>query len=155
MQLSVSVNPHTPEMQLLLLTTAGDHLTWVCVCGRKCVCVCARVCVFCTVSHYAFHDIIKRGNISPLKSFSSLWLSLLASLKLFCLCCLHSDEELNEGFLSAYLFLYKCVWVGVFDKERKIQTGSYQLHIALKSCCHPESHKILCEQLSHCHTFFL
>lgn len=72
-----------------LLTTAGEHLTGACLWER----------VFCVVSHYAFHDNIK-GLIDLI--------SLLAFLKLFCLCCLQSDEEPNAGFLSAYLLLYKC-----------------------------------------------
>lgn len=62
-------------------------------------------CVFCVVSHYAFHDIIKRGNISPLKSFFiSLALSVgLPHIVLFALPPLR--RESNEGFLLAYLLL--------------------------------------------------
>lgn len=99
-----------------LLTTAGEHLTGACLWES----------VFCVVSHYAFHDNIK-GLIDLI--------SLLAFLKLFCLCCLQSDEEPNAGFLSAYLLLYECARVRV--RQRDILTSSYHLiaHSSAASFC--------------------
>lgn len=95
MHLSVSVIPHTHTRDAtLLLTTAGDHLARVCM--RESVCFALFVIM---------HSVISlRGVISlPLRAlFPSLWLSLLASLKLFCVCWYHSDEKSRtKVFLSA------------------------------------------------------
>lgn len=57
---------HTRDATLLL-TTAGDHL------ARVYVYVGEAECVFCAVSHYAFHNIVKRGNTSPFMSHSLCW----------------------------------------------------------------------------------
>lgn len=78
--------------------------------------------MFCIVSHYALHENIKRGNISPLKSFSSLWLSLLAFLKLFLLVWPSLRRRAERRFsFSPFAAVQVC------NKERKIQTSSYHL----------------------------
>lgn len=61
--------------------------------------------VYFAFPHYAFRDIIKRGDISPLKSFLSHPLSAgLTQIALFVLLP-RRREELNEGLLSAYLLM--------------------------------------------------
>lgn len=155
MQLSVSVNPHTPEMQLLLLTTAGDHLTWVCVCGRKCVSVCVRACVCFVLFLIMLSMISLRGVISlPLRAFH-----LSGSLcwpPSNCFVCVASTQMKSwTKVFSRPTCSYRSVCVGGCVRQREKDSDRLISIAHSKSCCHPESHKILCEQLSHCHTFFL
>lgn len=85
------------------------------------------VCVYSAVSHYAFSDIVKRGDICPLKSFLSLTVSVgLAQIVLFVLLP-RRWEELSEGLLSAYLLMSKRVWVFEEYSERFISFDRAQL----------------------------
>lgn len=112
--LSVSVIPHTHQRSNFITHHSWRPLsTSVYVGETECVWVC-----FCAVSHYAVHDIIKRGNISPLKSFSSL--CCLLQIVLFVLRMRRAEP--------AYLLPHKCVcecFCVCSDKDRKIQTSAY------------------------------
>lgn len=88
----------------LLLNTAGDHLPYAYMWESVCF-----------LSHRAIHNI-RRSNIPPLKSVSSLCLFRLVLL--FRLCCLHSDESLNRDFLSACLLWHKCVQMCVQQSQK-------------------------------------
>lgn len=71
--------PSHAHQRCSVITQCSWRPLRISVCTWVTLCVCVRVCVCSAVSHYAFRDIIKRGNIAPLKSFSSLSLTLSLS----------------------------------------------------------------------------